>query len=248
MLDENKWLAARHGLAGELVDLPSAERVPAKTLAKRLVDRLREHAQDLGSAAELDGIEDLLEQRQRRHRQTVVYEANHDLREVMAEIVAATAAVAASIAARALEQSAQVSTEPDLFVICKSCSSEVSPYITECPYCGARLRKRAPKIERSGAVKRPRGAKAAPQLPRLRPRCRRSGCDETRRPVRHAGVLGHLAVLHRCWSRRRRAAPAGVVLAPVGRPWHLLTRSSPMATAGTSWSRWGAVGGLRLAA
>ena len=37
---------------------------------------------------------------------------------------------------------------PDLFVVCKSCGSEVSPYITECPYCGQRLRKRAPKIER----------------------------------------------------------------------------------------------------
>jgi membrane associated rhomboid family serine protease len=45
---------------------------------------------------------------------------------------------------------------PDLFVICKSCSAEVSPYITECPYCGARLRKRAPKIDRSGKVKDPR--------------------------------------------------------------------------------------------
>ena len=37
---------------------------------------------------------------------------------------------------------------PDLFVICKSCGSEVSPYITECPYCGNRLRKRAPKLDR----------------------------------------------------------------------------------------------------
>ena len=37
-------------------------------------------------------------------------------------------------------------TEPDLFVICKSCSAEVSPYVTECPYCGQRVRKRAPKI------------------------------------------------------------------------------------------------------
>ena len=37
---------------------------------------------------------------------------------------------------------------PDLFVVCKSCGSEVSPYITECPYCGTRLRKRAPKLER----------------------------------------------------------------------------------------------------
>jgi membrane associated rhomboid family serine protease len=34
---------------------------------------------------------------------------------------------------------------PELFVVCKSCGSEVSSYITECPYCGNRLRKRAPK-------------------------------------------------------------------------------------------------------
>jgi hypothetical protein len=45
---------------------------------------------------------------------------------------------------------------PDLFVVCKKCGSEVSPYITECPYCGTRLRKRAPKIERSGGEARPR--------------------------------------------------------------------------------------------
>jgi membrane associated rhomboid family serine protease len=36
----------------------------------------------------------------------------------------------------------------DLFVVCKNCGSEVSPYITECPYCGNRLRKRAPKLDR----------------------------------------------------------------------------------------------------
>jgi carboxylate-amine ligase len=90
MLDENKWLAARHGLDGELVDLPSDERVGAKTLARRLLDRLREHAEDLGSADDLDGIVDLLEGGSGAHRQLVVYEANHDLEEVMAEIVAAT--------------------------------------------------------------------------------------------------------------------------------------------------------------
>src|SRR3954466_13448018 len=57
MLDENKWLAPRHGLDGELVDLPSSERVSSRALAKRLVDRLRGHAEDLGSAVELDGIQ-----------------------------------------------------------------------------------------------------------------------------------------------------------------------------------------------
>lgn len=45
---------------------------------------------------------------------------------------------------------------PDLFVVCKNCGAEVSPYITECPYCGTRLRKRAPKIERDGTISEPR--------------------------------------------------------------------------------------------
>jgi carboxylate-amine ligase len=91
MLDENKWLAARHGLDGELVDLPQPDRVATKVLARRLLDRTREHAQDLGSTTELEAVEDLLEQGNGAARQLIVYEANRDLREVMAEIVAATA-------------------------------------------------------------------------------------------------------------------------------------------------------------
>jgi carboxylate-amine ligase len=92
MLDENKWLAARHGLEGELVDLPSSDRVPTRALARRLIDRMREHCADLGSLDELEAVEDLLTRGNGAARQVVVYEANHDLREVMAEIVAATLA------------------------------------------------------------------------------------------------------------------------------------------------------------
>jgi carboxylate-amine ligase len=91
MLDENKWLAARHGLDGELVDLPSSERVQTRALARRLLDRMRPHCRELGSEAELRAVEDLLERGNGAARQVVVYEANHDLHEVMAEIVAATA-------------------------------------------------------------------------------------------------------------------------------------------------------------
>ncbi len=76
--------------------------------------------------------------------------------------------------------------QPDLYVVCKSCGSEVSPYITECPYCGQRLRKRAPKIERDAdGASRPKLRKRAPK-PSLGPL--RSGeipgiqGDETRRP------------------------------------------------------------------
>jgi carboxylate-amine ligase len=90
MLDENKWLAARHGLEGELVDLPSSDRVATRALARRLIDRMREHCVDLGSESELEAVEDLLTRGNGASRQVVVYEANHDLREVMAEIVAAT--------------------------------------------------------------------------------------------------------------------------------------------------------------
>lgn len=55
-------------------------------------------------------------------------------------------------------------------MICRNCGSEVSPYITECPYCGNRLRKRAPKIDRDGRVsERPRRRRSpTPSLPRLR--------------------------------------------------------------------------------
>jgi len=64
---------------------------------------------------------------------------------------------------------------PDLFVVCKSCGSEVSPYITECPYCGTRLRKRAPKLERGGTPKPPKtprprlGPLPAGEIPGIRP-------------------------------------------------------------------------------
>jgi carboxylate-amine ligase len=91
MLDENKWLAARHGLEGELVDLPGSDRVATRELAQRLLDRVRPHCEELRSAAELEHVEDLLARGNGAARQVVVYEANHDLREVMSEIVAASA-------------------------------------------------------------------------------------------------------------------------------------------------------------
>jgi carboxylate-amine ligase len=90
MLDENRWLAARHGLDGELVDLPSSDRIATRVLARRLIDRMRDYCVDLGSESELEAVEDLVNRGNGAARQVVVYEANHDLREVMAEIVAAT--------------------------------------------------------------------------------------------------------------------------------------------------------------
>src|SRR6058998_3066375 len=60
-------------------------------------------------------------------------------------------------------------SEQDLFVVCKNCSAEVSPYVTECPYCGQRVRKRAPKLDKSGRRRERRSRRpSAPKLGRLR--------------------------------------------------------------------------------
>ncbi len=50
----------------------------------------------------------------------------------------------------------EMTSGADLFVVCKQCGSEVSPYITECPYCGNRLRRRAPKLPPANAPARAR--------------------------------------------------------------------------------------------
>src|SRR3954447_24610179 len=58
-------------------------------------------------------------------------------------------------------------SETELSVVCKNCGEEVSPYVTECPYCGTRIRKRAPKLELRGeeiTPKQPRRARGP--LPR----------------------------------------------------------------------------------
>jgi membrane associated rhomboid family serine protease len=59
-------------------------------------------------------------------------------------------------------------SQPDLFVVCKNCGSEVSPYVTECPYCGQRVRKRAPKIDRGSGEPEQKRRRRTRKLPRLR--------------------------------------------------------------------------------
>ena len=67
----------------------------------------------------------------------------------------------------------------DLFVVCKNpdCGAEVSPYVTECPYCGTRLQKRAPKLDKAlqaarrghGACRRRRSGACGPgEIPGIR--------------------------------------------------------------------------------
>jgi membrane associated rhomboid family serine protease len=84
-------------------------------------------------------------------------------------------------------------SETELSVICKNCGSEVSPYVTECPYCGARLRKRAPKLERrgDGLEPKPRGGPAKRLLRIKLP----SIAGSTRPYATLAAILGSAALL-----------------------------------------------------
>jgi carboxylate-amine ligase len=71
------------------------DRVGAPELTKRLMERLRPHSSALGSAGEFDFLQDILDNGTGSARQALVYEANHDLHEVVREIVEASVPEAA---------------------------------------------------------------------------------------------------------------------------------------------------------
>jgi carboxylate-amine ligase len=91
LLEENRWLAARHGLEAELFDHATGVRRGAREMTEALLERLAPHARELGCYEQLGDVRDLLRRGNGALRQQMVYEANHDLRELVAEIIAATA-------------------------------------------------------------------------------------------------------------------------------------------------------------
>ena len=60
MLDENKWLAARHGLGAYLVDLPNKERVTGAGADAKAYGCART-AEELGSVDDFDCLEEILD-------------------------------------------------------------------------------------------------------------------------------------------------------------------------------------------
>ena len=92
MLDENKWLASRHGLEGELVDLPDARDGDARRRSRGgSTTGCASTRRTSARPDELEGVLDLLEHGNGAYRQRKVYEANRDFTELLQDIVAATA-------------------------------------------------------------------------------------------------------------------------------------------------------------
>ena len=106
---------------------------------------------------------------------------------------------------------------PELSVVCKSCGSEVSPYVTECPYCGTRLRKRAPKLELRDDELTPRQSRRS-----RRRQARAQRTDRlTERPyaVLAAILIPAALVLVRVASGSVDTFTLGGIIGPVGGDW-----------------------------
>ena len=91
LIDENRWLAARHGIEAELLDHRGGARRPVRDLTGALLEELRPHAEALRCSEQLEGICDLLRDGNGAQRQQMVFEANRDLHELVGEIVEHTA-------------------------------------------------------------------------------------------------------------------------------------------------------------
>jgi membrane associated rhomboid family serine protease len=113
----------------------------------------------------------------------------------------------------------------ELSVICKNCGSEVSPYVTECPYCGARLRKRAPKLERHGGVLEPKPRRrAAARIFRLRLRDRVAQAGAVRPYATLAAILVSAVLLLVETASGESLATLGGLTVPIeGEWWRIVT-------------------------
>jgi len=74
LIEENKWLAQRYGIHGELADFGALSRKPFAELAEELVALVEEEAERLGCLAEVHHIREILRRGTSADRQLQVYE------------------------------------------------------------------------------------------------------------------------------------------------------------------------------
>ena len=119
---------------------------------------------------------------------------------------------------------------PELSVVCRNCGSEVSPYVTECPYCGTRIRKRAPKLQREGDEIRIREGRTERKARRAAGRREQAAAraarveDLSQRPIATGIILLAAAIVY--VLARSTTLDLGVIYGPVGGDaWRYLTSS-----------------------
>ena len=89
---ENKFLAARYGLEAPVMDLATgvSERVPVSQLVRQTLREIEPQARELGSERELEGIDEILSRGNSADRQLQIWNANHDIVEVVRDLAKTT--------------------------------------------------------------------------------------------------------------------------------------------------------------
>ena len=90
MLDENKWRAVRYGIEGKLIDFGRTEEVRLPALIEELLVWVDDVVDELGSRAEVEYVETILDQGTSADRQLAVYRRTEDLRAVVDLVVEET--------------------------------------------------------------------------------------------------------------------------------------------------------------
>ena len=97
---ENKWLAARHGLRAELIDLARGHgrRIPVSELIRRTLRELEPHARELRSERELEGIAEILARGNGADAQLRLWEAGANPAAIVRELADASEVSAGALA------------------------------------------------------------------------------------------------------------------------------------------------------
>lgn len=74
LIAENRWLAQRHGVSGELIDFGRRAAVPFKDLVEEMIGLVREEAEKLGCVAEVQRIRKIVADGTSADRQVMVFQ------------------------------------------------------------------------------------------------------------------------------------------------------------------------------
>ena len=88
---ENKWRAVRHGMDADFYDFAAGRAVPARSMARGLVEELRPVARDLGCEDELGGVLEMVELGTGAELQRAAFERTGSLEGVMDYLARGTA-------------------------------------------------------------------------------------------------------------------------------------------------------------
>ena len=87
---ENKWRAVRHGMNATFYDFAEGRSVPARDLARSLVEELRPVAQELSCDAELEGVLEIVERGAGAGLQRAAFEKSGSLEGLVDRLAGAT--------------------------------------------------------------------------------------------------------------------------------------------------------------